>query len=1123
MKIFEPITTPLQGSILIEANAGTGKTYTLALMYVRLILEQKLLPQQILVVTFTRAATHELKQRLRQKLEHLKSLLEQSGSAVDPIAADPIAIDPIDAALLNHIKDPNESLAHVKLALLSFDQCSIYTIHGFCEITLQKYQSQVNLPPMEALIADDAELRIDFIYRFWRQFAPQLDDWLIAYLMAQHIHPQPSQHNKLIASVQEVLSKPGFSEKTEADDVGMLGELVQDIQALKEYWQLHRATVFDDLSSRVFAANTVLGKDLQRCFSAVDAFIENGARTTDTSSLGAQKIRKALSKTSQDDVLLPFHADLDNLLQRLDEVPVTVARLCVVFVRQELQKRKKQRGLYAYDDQISYVSYMLQNNAQLAHQLGQQYQALLVDEFQDTDQRQYQIFQSIHQHAPQHPFVMVGDPKQSIYGFRGADVFAYKTAKQAVEQRYQLTTNWRSSPALIEFINGFYAQHAQHGFTPFDLPWIDHNPSLAADKNHAAINDSQLTGSVVYWEVEDDRYHQWLVSELHRLLSGQVMLGSKPTQAHDIAILVHSNKLAENYYELLLKHQLPAVLWSDKSIFSTSLAHAYYLLLEALQTGRVSRIKALFLSDLMGLSMRDLLTLDMQELSAVFMDYRQALEQQSLAEVLNQFYADFAVDQQLLTRLDGERLLTDREHLHELLVEKQQQGLNVEALTQWLAAVMERPNHNEEGHRRRLESDQRSISIITIHKAKGLEFPIVFLPELHQMQMHAARQNLVVPVYQSGEARLIWQPDTEDQALYWQQSVSELLRLLYVAMTRAGQRLYMVNKIAANRKGERKPKKQQVIAGRLQSIMSDTALSVWIDTAFIEGCTPDNATIKESITEIIQLNELHRSLATSLHVHSYSEIHKSQAQQHTIKKLVLPVDTEAEPKGIFAFPRGAIAGSCLHEIMEYIDISLPDSEQLLIIDKLLQRYAFEEKWSDMLLQHMQLLLNKPVIEDMTLATATGVLKEMDFLLPIDLIADSQIATWLTLDRGQPVEFAHQAYDGFMTGSIDLFLCHQGRYYIVDYKSNHLGDDPSAYDDESMHAEVMAHDYDLQYLLYTVAAVRHVSQIQSDFDYDRDFGGVLYLFIRGINHENANGIYFRKPDTTLVTDMLRCFQ
>jgi len=203
MKLFEPVTTPLRGSMLIEANAGTGKTYTLALMYVRLILEQKLLPQQILVVTYTRAATHELKQRLRQKLEGLKKLLEQGDEPADAT----------DQALLNNLEDRAVGLAHLKLAILSFDQCSIYTIHGFCEVALQKYQSQVSLPPMEQLMADDDALRLDYIYRFWRQFPPPLDDWLIAYLMAHTIHPQPAQHNKLIPAVPEVLGKRGSSEE----------------------------------------------------------------------------------------------------------------------------------------------------------------------------------------------------------------------------------------------------------------------------------------------------------------------------------------------------------------------------------------------------------------------------------------------------------------------------------------------------------------------------------------------------------------------------------------------------------------------------------------------------------------------------------------------------------------------------------------------------------------------------------------------------------------------------------------------------------------------------------------------------------------------------------------------
>ena len=1111
MTVFEPITTPLKGSVLIEANAGTGKTYTLALMYVRLILEEKLLPQNILVVTFTRAATQELRQRLRQKLESLQTQLEHGN----------VEADPSDQALLDNIEDKAACLAHLRLALLSFDQCCIYTIHGFCEVVLQKYQSQVSLPPMDVLVANDAELRLQYIYRFWRQFAPQLDAWMIAYLTSQNIHPQPTQHNKLIAAVDEVLNKPGLHEQQNTADNQNLAEILTHVQQMRMRWLKDRPEVLNQLQQLGFNKNSVIGKDLQRCMDAVDTLMDSGARHDDVAYLGIEKIRKALPKAQQSVDLVPFHAALDALLKVLDTLPVVIARLCVDFVKLELHKRKQNTGIYVYDDQITYVAYMLQHNNHLGPQLAQQYQAIMVDEFQDTDQRQYQIFKNIHKHAPNALFAMVGDPKQSIYGFRGADVYAYQAAKKAVDQEYRLTTNWRSVPAVIDFINDFYNQHQVCGLEPFDIPWITHVASLAAPTQHVDLHDPLYKKTVIYAQPQDDSYRHWLVAELQRLLSGEVLLGDSAAKAQDIAILVHSNRLADAYYELLLKHNIPAVLWSDKSIFSTPLAYAYYVLLEALLTANPKRIKALLLTELIGETLESIVSADFHALSAVFVDYRYSLEHSPLSEVLNRFYVDFGVDQQLLSRLDGERLLTDREHLHELITEREQQGLTTEAIIQWLAVAQQQTSEFDDAHRRRLESDQRSVSIITIHKAKGLEFPVVILPELHHMQVYPFRQSMVMPIHQDGQSRLIWQPDKENKEQYWQQSASEQLRLLYVAMTRACQRLYMINQIPMDRQGEQKPKSNQVIAQRVQTVMGSESLSAWLEEPVALEASQYKAIAQGERSQKTILNQLQRTLAEPLQVHSYSEIHQSQPKSHTLPELPSVADAATAQLDIFTFPRGAMAGSCLHEIMEFVD---PHSDSMHdTIERILNRYSIDLKWMSVVSQHTRSVFSKQLVEDMTLDSCHNLLKEMDFLLPIDSVPDALIGSWLSRTRGQNISFENQSLHGYLTGSIDLFFKHQERYYILDYKSNHLGDAIAAYDMPRMQQEIEAHDYDLQYLLYTVAAVKHIQQIEPNFDYDAHFGGVIYLFLRGVNDANDNGIYFHKPDQALVEDMVACFQ
>lgn len=1107
MRAFDSIHDSLSGSLLIEANAGTGKTYTLTTIYLRLIIEQYLLPEQILVVTFTKAATQELKDRLKKRLNDcLQWFIENEYDAS--------LSDHPEKEILSQTTDVEECRRHIELALLSFDQCSIFTINGFCEALLKRYAQHSNLPPMLELTADQDMLIKERVYDYWRKYAIQLDPWLLHYLVSLGVYPQSkstgdinqlTRRSLISATTQQPFDEPLISQR----------HILDLLSSIQSEWFNYRLELIDTLQNRhYFHGRAIISKRPERCIEALDTFIDKGIWNNDIEKLTTLEMNKLLLKKATEVYSIPtFHDDLQTLIGLLKQFKNYTAYQCAQETKKNLSLFKQKNGLYSYDDQILYIWQLLRSDKIMSEQLRQQYPAILVDEFQDTDIRQYEIFQCIHHRSPEHLLVLVGDPKQSIYRFRGADVFVYQEVKKQVDMCYQLNTNWRSSDGLVEAINVFYQQQQAINDEPFILPWINYHNSKASDKEQEKLHDTLINEPVVYWQQKEATENNWLVNEIRRLLDGTVMLGRRKVSPADITILVDTNKQAVSYYELLLQQDIPSVLWTNKSIFSTAMARAYYYLLHSLVSANPSRIKALYLSDLMNQPVAEVAFANVDMLIQPFVRYRSMLETQGLIAVMNRFYADFYIDQNLLKGIDGERLTTDRQHMHDLISMQFYKGLNIDRILQWLAVNMEHPDDHDELQQRRLESDKNSLSIMTIHKAKGLEFPIVFLPELHNMK---SKSSYPFSVHYQGKPVLIWQAE---EAIIQQQLLeenSEQLRLLYVALTRAAQRLYLINALPKGKPAS----KSHVVSERLYDVMNSESMAPYVFTkqpliVNVDQTNDSNRVKKNKF----YLNQLKRNLALPKQMYSYSQI--NQPHKHLEFYSQVNDDNQTSDRNIFTFDKGSLAGSCLHEILEYWQFDQSDDVNQQLIEQKLAHYSLDESWSDVLLMHLKRCLSQSLTKyKFTLEKIDKRLKEMDFIYPFFHISHKQVNQWLGQHRGQSVnDLRHSDMHGFMNGSIDLFFQHDDRYFIADYKSNYLGDSCSCYDMKSMEAAISEHNYDLQYLLYTVAAIKHIRRFLPDFSYEKNFGGVIYLFIRGMEPNSQNGVYHCVPEQSLIESML----
>ncbi|MDH5591918.1 MAG: UvrD-helicase domain-containing protein, partial [Gammaproteobacteria bacterium] len=446
MTAFDAQTVSLQGLNLIEASAGTGKTYTLAELYLRLVLEKDLTVDKILVVTYTRAATEELRDRLRQKLVDARGELLKN---------------PADRKMLIHMVDPESvrsASQKLTLAIQSFDEAAIFTIHGFCQRVLGDFAFESGQRFDVEMIGDDYALLQSATDDFWRREITTADKNFVAYLLAKNESPET-----LLKSVRNLIAKPYIEclPVPEMDSELCYQQAQSQFEQLQNIWQKEQETVIATLNNKdLLNGNKYRTSSVEKWLLLLSNMLASPDMPLSLfegfEKFTPEKLEDGLKK----DKILPENPfwtaceqllALSHHLQQARELQRQQLRLRLLEnLRDTLPKQKQQQQLQSYDDLLLNLEQALsgERGDWLVARLRQQYQAALIDEFQDTDPVQYASFSRIYADSGL-PTFLVGDPKQAIYSFRGADIFTYLQAKSRADIQHTLTTNWRSHPDLV--------------------------------------------------------------------------------------------------------------------------------------------------------------------------------------------------------------------------------------------------------------------------------------------------------------------------------------------------------------------------------------------------------------------------------------------------------------------------------------------------------------------------------------------------------------------------------------------------------------------------------------------------------------------------------------------------
>jgi exodeoxyribonuclease V beta subunit len=1093
MQIFDLYNENLDGTKLIEASAGTGKTFTLSGLYIRYIVEKKLTPEQILVVTFTKAATAELKSRLREQLIQCKNHL--------------LGIKLVDQKhqqlfdLYESYRQQASAIKYVELALICFDQAAIYTINGFCQKVIDDFNSDCGSPVFQELIVKKDYVK-KFVYEFWRM---QQKSTAIEILAS--IPPI----DKVINKINGLLNKSHYKQVKPEIDWHATQEIYKDYTELAQQWDEQEETLLDYILSGDFHGNTyrianrnIYAQEMLNFFSSFNGNVLKFCADYIESKLGKKNTLKPMPRffmafeTFYNKVFYTYKVGTTG-----NNISISYIYECFKYVQTQLSKQRIEEGKFDYSDQISVVHEGIANNPKLVSAIASQWHCVMVDEFQDTDNRQLDIFDKCFNDG-QHDLIYVGDPKQAIYDFRGADVFVYNQAKGQTKQQFNLATNWRSSDKMLAVSNAMFDFD-----NAFKFPWLAFNPSLPKPEQKLQLQDIYPPVAII--DCEQEKRKQALANEIKRFFA-EAQVNNEQVQPENCAILVNKNKDALELYEYLLSLNIGVSLWSDSGVMGTLVAKQLYFLIRALNYPSHSNLFTTLHGLFFEVSLNQLQQLELEELLAEFVEYRLQINKLNIIDVLEQIFIDKKVYAKLLQRIDGERHYADLQHMMELLQEQIEQGSNHNQIEQWLATQIQQVEvmENDEQRKRRIESDSKKMAIMTIHKSKGLEFDHVFIPYADKINTSSSNENINLRAClaahdEDNNGVLYWRHSKTAQASHTFEKQAENIRNLYVAITRAKFRVYL------GVDTEAKSYDKLPIAQLIKNIEADPKYCATVIDKVIQDNHTDDETVVLSKPAVFK-----RQLLKPQSIYSFSALARNQ----TIGFETYEEAKEIDYNDYFQFPKGSKSGTMQHEILENIQFDAPIESINTEVVKQLNKYDFDGKWSNCLSQQMHAILNTHLWQDgPSLSQVENSIDEMEFMLPIDSISNDKVSKWLSDHRNTATAFTQEKLQGYLTGFIDLVFEFNNKYYVVDYKSNYLGSNFSDYSSDNLKIAIEHHYYDLQYLLYCVALIKYLQITVDGFDYDKHFGGVAYIFTRGINGQAGQGVYSHKPDVNLINEMI----
>ena len=1287
-----PVFAPdiLRGFHLLEADAGTGKTWTISGLVVRALVERGLDIDSVLVVSFTRAATAELSQRIRDRIEQVAQAIAHRLGA--PVGA---PTDPFCLQYAATVGDPQLALRRLGVALARIDEAQVRTIHGFCHRVITEHAMSIGLD--RGLRAE--ALGTQWIERglaaWWRESIAALPTDALALLHACGVSPA-----SLTAPVRVIDARPRAKVVPPASDWRDLPREISHWRELLGTALAAEARAFEQWAGVKGNANgTRMRADhLRTRLAALERF---ASASPEECARIPEAVAKFTAAYAGSDGKYPVPAfelvavceQLDALRLRASRVPAEVAHEAASELARRRLELKLDQGAIDHDDLLRIVRDALAQpgtGATLAASLRERYPVALVDECQDTDALQWEIFSAVYRAgapaspgsgdpravgqggapgATHHALVLVGDPKQSIYAFRSADVYSYLEARRADPSCHALHENQRSVPALLHALNALFERPQ-----PFLVPQIGFSPARAGARPRAPFRDRMQAerGAITVFEVVGeaeggDREGAMIarrdgvraalrctVGEIARMLAtGEASLGDRALAPGDIAVLVNSHHEGALVKSALQAAGIAAAEISRDSVLESrecaELARVIAAIATPADAGLVRGALATMLVDRLDLGADAAAA---PWLLGLLAGARATWSSSGPHAALLSLFTALDAYRRLATVRDGERRLTNLAHLIELLANAREAREGAAPALRWLVRMRDNPEDlGAEATELRLESDENLVRIATVHKSKGLEYPVVFLPFAWSGREFARRRDrgraggraAATAIHyheaiagediagegiagegragegsagegsagegsageetasgafegageRSGHWRAVVDFDAQKGSTQWAQAsteaYSETLRALYVGLTRAQQRCYLVwgavssaqfaplswllagldprEQSAWRAGGKNAPALTEPLAGdslrgwlsRANERAADAVrviASTWRHAGaaaraaapFADATPPSSTAGARPAPASLNARAVSGRVPAAWIQTSFTALARAVAEHGGDGGVVLravpelPDHDQAVAAGDapvageelrFAFASGALAGTCLHDILERADFSRPIDEAL--VANALERVGYRNLDASGVARWLDRVVATPLPcregEPAALARIepSALVREMEFHLAARDVDTREVIDAVASEYPLDARVASHRWSGFLRGFIDLVYPVRGQWYLLDWKSNRLGPRVENYDEPAMLRANAANAYPLQFCLYALALHRLLRARLAGYAYDTHFGGVRYLYLRAVGATPCHaehpgyGVYATRPSEALIDELDRLFE
>ena len=1130
-KNFNPETVILSGSNLIEASAGTGKTYSIAILTLRLIIEKNIRIEKILMVTFTKAAVAELETRVRTFVR--LALKVSRGEDIEDKTIERM----VKTQMVIQKKEKVTVEEKLSTAQEFLDETSVLTIHSFCQRTLSEFSFETSqIFRAETITPDEFnQITEDAFNDFWRRRITTIKSELLELMLAAEL-----KHEEVLKLVKQAfggkmlvtnLTIPKDFLEPSYQNV-LLQQIINNKNAI--------LTLKDLIIQRIIANKVVLLQKINNYKNAQKAFIhlfdeENWDAVIDV----------VYDRNDKDyiagifEIIIQDIRTLGDLKQKIgDEFELIVNNIAVEAIRvvqKSILEVKSNRGIITFDDMIELLHKAVMNgggNQKLIDALQKKYEAVFIDEFQDTDKAQYAIFEKLFNNEK--ILFYIGDPKQSIYAFRKADIFTYFHAKKNVDNLHEMNTNHRSTEAYINAMNEFFQPDPN-----FDTFSFKDDPNIAkaieyikvGSPNPNSKGELLCSGKPIKpLKISMHENKKELVSAVRGIITDLFTVGrytivkegkTNPIKPSDIGILVRTKKQAKVMKALLASLRIPAVTIDETRLLESDEAKELYYILTAVNEISTAHISRALLSNLGGYNNKTLLAADDEAILAQFKIYQETWKEKGLYLMLRKFMSDHKVNERLYDPKaeNPERVISNVQQLieilHKMAVRKKYEP---KELIQWLKKGMEGDTREGDEFEQRLENDQDAVQIVTIHKSKGLEYNIVLAPHLDLKSDETYKKSISYRDPTDGEYYVVKKKlmDDAQEKLYLDQSEQENRRLMYVAVTRARYQCYITGNGASYYNNSSLRTFNQVLEANAENLQH---VEFWI---------PPSPTRSFRYTSPVAATHPVYAVANNFHLENLHWIKTSYSglnPDHDIisaPKSSNPI-TSAYDKFVFQeLKKGAHTGNLLHYIFEHIDFTKQETWKR-VIEQAMKRLSgsdnedYRDGIFELIKQVTAAIMPGEQSFSMNQVTKDKRINELEFDFLLSPFHTDKLQA--LSNEAHPFRIKTiTELEGIMNGKIDLFFEHEGKYYILDWKSNFLGNSLDFYGDNSVKNAMYENNYNLQYLIYTVALTKYLKLRKPDFDYDTHFGGVIYLFLRGVRAGGASGIYYTKPDEQLIDEI-----